>query len=448
MLRQTYDVFTLTELSFDPPVKTRRRGKKAISEAVSKLSNQLGRETRQFQSDAFQAQIDFLDQKSTLSNTAGWMEALKVFMEMAEKSKSQERERVQFATSLLVQNGIKSFNKGVLRSFRLKTGLSAETLTQVFVKSGLELSPNAFSEKLPKFPVNGERILLELERLRETKDPNPNGSDTPGITDLYAFAAYLMDDLSHADLYKNLSTSELKTIVDLAARKYSSRNDELGKLCGSISASASRYVFNSDDNRNGYEALTLYHHIVLQSLFDALRMLPDDIILQSDFAEKCIKLIGVFFPDYETAVSICNKEENLTKIPYGSHMVDVNGAAEFGAEYSKVLKHSKSRVYGINLGSAYSAVAMLDDNKMPEGLTKQEDCSDLIASAVYLQEGMTPIVGEVARNQKDIDPDLLSNVLFPKNGARCRKNRKALKTETVLQTSIAPQLIGKELLPK
>ena len=172
--------------------------------------------------------------------------------------------------------------------FVKKTGLSTETLTQLLMQSGIELSSNVFYNRLPIFPTYGERVLIDLEELRATKDPNPNGPDTTRVTDLYVFAAYLMDDLGHADLYKNLSTSELKTIFDLAARKYSCRNDNLGKLCCSISSSASHYVFNSDDSRKGYEALMLYHHVALQSLFDALKMLPSGILLQPDFAENAL----------------------------------------------------------------------------------------------------------------------------------------------------------------
>jgi hypothetical protein len=283
---------------------------------VSDISSQLAFETQQHNRDSFQTQIDFLKQQSALISTAGWIDASKHLVELAANRKEQECERIRFTASLLAQNGIRSLDKGVLRSFRLKTGLSIETLTQVLVKSGIDLLPDAFSDKLPKFSTNGERIQLELEELRTTRDPNPNGPDTSRVTDLYVFAAYLMDDLGHADLYKNLSTSELKTIFDLAARKYSCRNDNLGKLCGSISTLASHFVFCSDDNRKGYKALMLYHHVALLSLFDALKMLPSGILLQRDFAEKCIKLIGLFFPDYETALAIYNKEGDLSEVPY------------------------------------------------------------------------------------------------------------------------------------
>ena len=404
-MKQIYDFFSLTGLSFDPPDKSQRRVEKAISEAASKISSKLGRETQLHCRDALQAQIDFLNQQSALINTAGWVEASKHFATMAEQRKQREQERVQFAASLLVQNGITSLNEGVVRPFRQKTGLSEETLKQLFLQSGIELSSDAFYSRLPKFPTYGERILIDLDELRATKDPNPNGPDTSRVTDLYVFAAYLMDDLEHADFYKNLSTSELKTIFDLAARKYSCRNDNLGMLCCSISSSASHYVFNSDDSRKGYESLMLYHHVALQSLFDALKILPTGILLQPNFAKKCIKLIGVFSPDYETALAIYNKEGNLSDVPYLPSKSDEAAGVENTPKQQGASKHTDSRIYGISFGTSYSAIATLCDAGIPEVITNQNEGSDLLASAVYFQDGADPIVGEIAKSQKDIEPE-------------------------------------------
>lgn len=403
---QNFDFFSLTGLPFDPPDKSQRRVEKAISEAVSKISSQLGREPQQLYRYAFQTQIDFLKQQSAFINSAGWLEASKHFDVLASKRTEQECEKVQFTASLLAQNGIRSLDKGILRSFHVKTGLSVETLTHVLEKSGIDLLPGAFSDKLPKFPTNGEKIQIELQELQATKDPNPNGPDTSRVTDLYVFAAYLMDDLGHADLYKNFSTNELKTIFDLAARKYSCRNDNLGKLCCSISSSASHYVFNSDDSRKGYEALMLYHHVALQSLFDALKMLPSGILFQPDFAEKCIKLISVFFPDYETALSIYNKEGNLAEVPYIPQENVRVGADVCHEDRIVAPKCSKSRVYGIDLGATYSSISTLDDDGRPIVIVNWEEGSEVLASVVYFPQGAdSVIVGETAKDQKDIEPE-------------------------------------------
>lgn len=64
-----------------------------------------------------------------------------------------------------------------------------------------------------------------------------------------------------------------------------------------------------------------------------------------------------------------------------------------------------AKVYGIDLGTTYSVIATLDDNGMPEVIANQDEGSDLLASAVYFQDGADPVVGEVAKNQKDLEPE-------------------------------------------
>ena len=64
-----------------------------------------------------------------------------------------------------------------------------------------------------------------------------------------------------------------------------------------------------------------------------------------------------------------------------------------------------AKVFGIDLGTTYSVISTLDDNGMPEIVVNQDEGSNLLASAVYFQEGGDPVVGEVAKNQKDIEPE-------------------------------------------
>lgn len=64
-----------------------------------------------------------------------------------------------------------------------------------------------------------------------------------------------------------------------------------------------------------------------------------------------------------------------------------------------------AKVYGIDLGTTYSVITTLDDNGMPEVIANQDEGSDLLASAVYFQDGSDPVVGEIAKNQKDFEGD-------------------------------------------
>lgn len=63
------------------------------------------------------------------------------------------------------------------------------------------------------------------------------------------------------------------------------------------------------------------------------------------------------------------------------------------------------KVYGIDLGTTYSAIATLDDRGMPEVVENYVDSVPLLASAVYFPEGGDPVIGREAKNQAEIEPD-------------------------------------------
>ena len=64
-----------------------------------------------------------------------------------------------------------------------------------------------------------------------------------------------------------------------------------------------------------------------------------------------------------------------------------------------------AKVYGIDLGTTYSVIATLDDNGMPEVIANQDEGKNVLASAVYFQDGDDPVVGEVAKSMKDMEAD-------------------------------------------
>lgn len=64
-----------------------------------------------------------------------------------------------------------------------------------------------------------------------------------------------------------------------------------------------------------------------------------------------------------------------------------------------------AKVYGIDLGTTYSAIATLDDNGMPEVIENYADSIPLLASAVYFPDGGEPVVGKEAKNQTEVEPE-------------------------------------------
>jgi len=64
-----------------------------------------------------------------------------------------------------------------------------------------------------------------------------------------------------------------------------------------------------------------------------------------------------------------------------------------------------AKVYGIDLGTTYSVIATLNEHGMPEVIENYEDGSPTLASAVYFQPGGNPVVGEVAKEQAELEPE-------------------------------------------
>ena len=62
------------------------------------------------------------------------------------------------------------------------------------------------------------------------------------------------------------------------------------------------------------------------------------------------------------------------------------------------------KVYGIDLGTTYSAVATLNDSGLPEIIENFADGKPILASAVFFPDGEDPVVGEAAKNQLEVNP--------------------------------------------
>ena len=63
-----------------------------------------------------------------------------------------------------------------------------------------------------------------------------------------------------------------------------------------------------------------------------------------------------------------------------------------------------AKVYGIDLGTTYSAIATLDNNGLPVIIDNDVDGTPFIASAVYFPENGEPVIGEEAKKQAEVEP--------------------------------------------
>ena len=308
-----FDLFDLVGLAFDPPETNAKQVKKKIEQKKVELGSALGRETQQTNRDAIQAQIDYLDAIAEQILTSDGKKLVDTtFKPLADKKTTEELGALTATVELLAMTGGHTVTEASIRHYKKESRLSMEHVKKVFSDAGFEIIDKDPMAAFPKFPTNADRIYSELAALRRTIDPNPNGADTSVVTDLYAFAAYISNDVENIAMYKAMGTKELWDIFDPASRKYSQRNDDLGKLCGSLSAAAKTYVFNSDENRAAYEHHLVYRSEELTKLFSTMKKAPEATLLNAKFADPCIKIICNYFPEYEVALAIYNKEAGFS----------------------------------------------------------------------------------------------------------------------------------------
>ena len=308
-----FDLFDLVGLTFDPPETNARQVKKKIDQKKTELGSDLGRETQQTNRDALQVQIDYLDGiAAAILSPDGKKLIDSAFKPLADEKTAAELSALSATVELLALTGGHTVTEATIRHYKKESRLSVEHVKKSFTDAGFEIIDKDPLAAFPKFPTNADRIYSELAALRRTKDPNPNGADTSIAIDLYAFAAYISNDTGSVALYRAMETKELWAIFDPASRRYSQRNDDLGKLCGSLSAAAKTYVFNSDDNRAAYERHLVYRSEELTKLFATMKRAPEATLLSPKFADPCIKIICNYFPEYEVALAIYNKEAGFT----------------------------------------------------------------------------------------------------------------------------------------
>lgn len=317
-----FNLFDLVGLAFDPPETNAKKIKKEIDQKVAELGSALGRETQQTNRDALQAQKDYLESVAVriLSPDGKKLIDPGYLKLLAEKKTDAEMSALRSKVKLYAMAGKHIVTAKAVRDQRKETKLSAEHVEEIYLAAGFEIVEVDLFAAYPKFPANIDRTHAWLAALCETKDPNPNGADTSVVEDLYAFAAYLENDVTSIPLYRNLDREKLWSIFNTASLRFSQRNDNLGKLCGQLSAAAKTNVFDSDENREAYNLYLIYRSEELTELFATLKGCKKAELETEEFAEHCIrKIICKYFPQYEVALAIYNKEGNCEYDPPKPH---------------------------------------------------------------------------------------------------------------------------------
>lgn len=317
-----FNLFDMVGLAFDPPETNAKKVKKEIDQKVAELGSALGRETQQTNRDALQAKKDYLEGVAAriLSPDGKKIIDQGYIKSLAEKKIDAEMSALRSKVKLYAMAGKHIVTAKAIRDQRKETKLSAEHVKEIYQAAGFEIVEVNMLAAYPKFPANIDRTHSDLVALRGTKDPNPNGADTSVVEDLYAFAAYLENDVASIPLYRDLDREKLWSIFNTASLRFSQRNDNLGKLCGQLSAAAKTNVFDSDENREAYNLYLVYRSEELTELFATLKGCKKTELETEEFAEHCIrKIICKYFPQYEVALAIYNKEGNCEYDPPKPH---------------------------------------------------------------------------------------------------------------------------------
>ena len=182
-----YDFFEITGLSFDPPEKNGKKIKTAIEKAEKNLGGMLGSTTQQAQRDEINGKLLLLSKRKAEVLTDDGKIAV-CFEELARERMKAAKKRLEAAIKLeKISKKELVVTNGKIKSQKKNTRLSKKSIEEVYKSHGFTIVDIDPLAAMPKFPTNAEKIFNELEILRGSKDPNPNGADLTIVYDLYGF---------------------------------------------------------------------------------------------------------------------------------------------------------------------------------------------------------------------------------------------------------------------
>ena len=299
------DIFDLLDVAFDPPETKVALVRKKLEEKKKAFGAELNRATELIVRNSIQEKIAYLNDVEEEIFSGDGRKLTPKFKELAAEKTQSQILRLKQIEALY---GSRVVTKKKVREYRKEFKLSEDNVVKILKENQVKILDVDPIKRFPKFPTNAESIHSHLKALRHTRNPNPSAADATVVYDLYDFAAYLRDDVKNAPAYHNKGRSELLNIVTSASKNYSQRNDDLGKLLGTLTTQAQSFVFNSDANLEAYNLYLKYLSKELTDLFSTLKSMALDDKLQSKVAETCVKKIQKYFPDFETALAIYNKE--------------------------------------------------------------------------------------------------------------------------------------------
>lgn len=316
-----YDFFDLTGLPFDPPEKSAKKIKAAIDKKVKELGASLGSETQQVRRNELTEKIKLLnDTGAAILAPDGKKVVENTYTALAEGRTQSEIAKLKATANLMVLTGTKVITDAAIKELRKERKLSDEHVREIFAGLGFVVKNYEGIDISELFPKQIRIIDEFVSALGKMKDPNPCGADISLVKDVYSFVAYLMEEPENANIYRqNGDTSSLQNICDTYSRKNAAVGDEPIKSSVALATLVKVNIFDNAEDRRKYEFYLKYKTPELNSLFNSMRGAPKQVLLESNFAEPCIKQIANMLDcSYEIALAVYNKEGNVSYAPKAS----------------------------------------------------------------------------------------------------------------------------------
>lgn len=316
-----YDFFDLTGLPFDPPEKSAKKVKAAIDKKVKELGASLGSETQQVRRNELTEKIKLLnDAGATILAPDGKKVVESTYSALAESRKQSEIAKLKATANLMALTGTKVITDAAIKELRKERKLSDEHVREIFAGLGFVVKNYEGIDISELFPKQIKKIDEFVLALGKMKDPNPCGADISLVKDVYSFVAYLMGEPENANIYRqNEDTSSLHKICDTYSRKNAAVQEDPIKSSVALATLVKVNIFDNAEDRRKYEFHLKYKTPALNSLFDSMRGAPEQVLLEPNFAEPCIKQIAnTLNCSYEIALAVYNKEGNVSYAPKAS----------------------------------------------------------------------------------------------------------------------------------
>lgn len=430
-----YDFFDLTGLPFDSPEKSARKVKATIDKKVNELGALLGSETQQVRRNEITSQINLLKETRNIILTPDGKKVVEsVFSQLAETRVQAEIAKLKATAKLMALTGTKAITDATIKELRKERKLSDEHVREVFNNLGFVIKNFEgvdISELVPKQIKKIDEFIFALAKM---KDPNPKGADISLVKDVYSFVAYLMGEPENANIYRqNEDTSSLQSVCDAYSRKNAAIHEDPIKSCVALATLIKVNIFDSAENRRKYEFYLKYKTPELNSLFDSMRGAPEQVLLESNFAEPCIKQIASTLDcSYEIALAVYNKEGNTSyepKVP--AHLVKCQFCgtmnhypSEQDAIKANACSNCKKPLFKKCTKCGRTVLASLD--KCP-----YTDCGFVFASAAMFSKYYA--AAEEALRKSDFD--LARKYLFEAQSADPSEERRIEKLKSTIEST-------------